>query len=230
MQSSGCLLMKAAERTVFPASWLTNKVGIVGWRLLEIRGYLCQLLSCVDAIALAVLALSICRTVLIWSGLDVHIFYLDSLDSSQMLPFLQWDLFLPFCLAAYIFKLVQTQPPSQTGWEIYKQLQSHILFCSERQETKCKRAGTSRGVCISKLNQYLRCGLPRTKYRGTIPSSVLLTSPGQGMYHVFHYREKMRTKSSSAWSWWERVVGRRAGLGFSPTTALWSDPKQATSS
>jgi len=135
MQSSGCLLMKAAERTVFPASWLTNKVGIVGWRLLEIRGYLCQLLSCVDAIALAVLALSICRTVLIWSGLDVHIFYLDSLDSSQMLPFLQWDLFLPFCLAAYIFKLVQTQPPSQTGWEIYKQLQSHILFCSERQKT-----------------------------------------------------------------------------------------------
>lgn len=31
-------------------------------------------------------------------------------------------------------------------------------------------------MCISKLNQYLRYGLPRTKYRGTIPSPVLLTS------------------------------------------------------
>lgn len=109
----------------------------MGWRQSQIRGYLCQLLFCADAIALAVLAVSICRTVLIWSGLDIHIFYLGSLDSSQMLPFFQLDLFFTLCLAAYIFK------------NLYKH--SHPPKLAGRFKSSC-RATSSSALSIGKLN------------------------------------------------------------------------------
>jgi len=57
------------------------------------QGYLYQLVSCINAIALAVLALSIFRAASVCPGLDLLIFCLDSLDSSQVLPFLQQELF-----------------------------------------------------------------------------------------------------------------------------------------
>lgn len=56
-------------------------------------GYLCQLVSSIDAIALAILALSICRAASACPGLDLLVFYLDSLDRSQLLPFLQQERF-----------------------------------------------------------------------------------------------------------------------------------------
>ena len=43
-------------------------------------------------------------------------------------------------------------------------------------------------------------------------------------------KEKMRTKSLSAWYGWGKVVGKRAGLVLSATKTLWCDPTQATSS
>lgn len=200
---------EGCRRIVFPASWLTTKAAIVGWRPLQIWGYLCQFLFCADAVALAVLALSICRMVLIWSGLDVHIFYLDSLDSSQMLPFLQWDLFFPLCLAAYIFKNLykHSHPPKLTG--------RFISSC---------RVTSSSALSIRKLNakgleQVEGCSsqnwtstwdavspepsMGHSLFPSPAYNRALLAFLEQDVYHMFRYRKKMRTKSSSAWSWWE---------------------------
>lgn len=55
--------------------------------------YLCQLVSCTDAVALPVLALRLCRATSVYLDLDLLVSYLDSLGSSQLLLFLQQECF-----------------------------------------------------------------------------------------------------------------------------------------
>lgn len=63
MQSSECLFMGAAESIVPSAYSLLPNQASLEWRQQDMLGYLCQPVSCIGGITLAILALSISRAI-----------------------------------------------------------------------------------------------------------------------------------------------------------------------